>query len=161
MAQKGGVMKRVHTRGALAMACAVALAGAIAWGGSSGAALATETRAQERSPDGVAIVWTSGDPDVAHRMVLMYAGAAKRNKWFSEVRLVIWGPSQRLVVGDKDILASIKRLQESGVVVEACLACADMYGIADDLREAGLEVKYMGQPLTQWLQSDSWAVMTY
>ena len=154
-------MKRVQTRSALALVCGVALAGVVAWGASSGAALATEAEAGDRSPDGVAIVWTSGDPDVAHRMVLMYAGAAKRNEWFSEVRLVIWGPSQRLVVGDKDIRASIQRLQESGVVVEACLACADMYGIADDLREAGLEVRYMGQPLTRMLRSDEWAVMTY
>lgn len=110
---------------------------------------------------GVAIVWTSGDPDVAHRMVLMYAEAAKKNGWFGEVRLVVWGPSQKLVVGDKNIRAAIARLKDAGVVVEACLACADQYGIADNLREAGLEVRYMGQPLTQWLKANDWEVMTF
>lgn len=138
----------------------MALVGMLGWGMSCRSATAA-AQVSDGSPNGVAIVWTSGDPEVAHRMTLMYAGAAKRNGWFDEVRLVVWGPSQKLVVGDKDIRASIDRLRESGVMVEACLACADMYGIADDLRDAGLEVRYMGQPLTEWLKSDGWAVMNY
>ena len=109
----------------------------------------------------LAIVWTSGDPDVAHRMVLMYANAAKARGWFDEVRIVVWGPSQRLVVADKDIRAAIDRLREAGVVVEACLACSDSYGITDDLRAMGLEVKYMGEPLSEFLKSDAWNVVTF
>jgi len=156
-----GAMMRSQFSGAALVLALVALVGVLGWGLSGENARAAGASVAGGSPNGVAIVWTSGDPDVAHRMVLMYAGAAKRNGWFEEVRLVIWGPSQRLVVGDKDIRASIDRLRESGVVVEACLACADLYGIADDLRDAGLEVRYMGQPLTEWLKSDGWAVMTY
>lgn len=109
----------------------------------------------------LAIVWTSGDPDVAHRMALMYANGAKSRGWFDEVRLVVWGPSQRLLVGDKDIRAYVDRLREAGVVVEACLACADSYGIADDLRSLGLEVKYMGEPLSNFLKDDDWSVLTF
>ncbi len=109
----------------------------------------------------LAIVWTSGDPEVAHRMTLMYGHAAKRQGWFDEVLLVVWGPSQRLLVADKDVQAYIDRLREAGVVVEACLACADSYGIADDLRELGLEVKYMGKPLSDLLKDDQWKVLTF
>jgi hypothetical protein len=141
---------------------------ASAWGlgaapNTSGAVTIAQDAAPSASAEatGVAIVWTSADPEVAHRMVLMYAEAAKKNGWFGEVRLVVWGPSQKLVVGDKNIRAALARLAEAGVVVEACLACADQFGIADDLREAGLEVRYMGQPLTQWLKADDWEVMTY
>jgi hypothetical protein len=110
----------------------------------------------------LAIVWTSGDPDVAHRMTLMYANGAQSRGWFDEVRLVIWGPSQRLVVSDKDIRAYIERLIETGVIVQACLACADSYGIADDLRAiSGVEVKYMGQPLSDFIKDDEWHVITF
>ena len=35
------------------------------------------------------VLWTSGDPDVAHRVCLMYAHAAKKNGWFDEVTLII------------------------------------------------------------------------
>ena len=118
--------------------------------------------AQEQSnPTRLAIIWTSGDPDVAHRMTLMYANGAKKRGWFDEVRLVIWGPSQKLVVADKDIRAYIDRLREAGVVVQACLACADSYGIADDLRDIGLEVKYMGEPVSNFLKDDQWEVVTF
>jgi len=95
-------------------------------------------------------------------MTLMYATGAQSRGWFDEVRLVIWGPSQRLVVADKDIRASIARLIESGVVVEACQACADLYGIADDLRSIeGLTVKYMGQPLTEFIKDPTCSVITF
>lgn len=123
---------------------------------------AAQAARETAEPTRLAIVWTSGDPDVAHRMTLMYAGAAKRNGWFAEVRLVIWGPSQRLVVADKDVRAYIERLIEGGVVVEACLACADSYGIAEDLRAIpGVEVRYMGRPVSEFLKSEEWEVVTF
>ena len=123
-------------------------------------ALAGEQRPAEPEGDGLTIVWTSGDPDVAHRMVLMYADAAQRQGWFGDVRVIVWGPSQRLVVGDKDIREKLAAMRERGVEVVACLACADSYGIADDLREAGFEVRYMGAPLSEDLKSDR-EVMTF
>ena len=111
--------------------------------------------------DKLAILWTSGDPDVAHRMTLMYANGAARQNWFDEVRLIIWGPSQRLVIGDRDIREKIAQLKEIGVQVQACQACADSYGIVDDLRSHGIEVKYMGRPLSEHLKSDEWHVLTF
>jgi len=122
---------------------------------------ADDAGAESSEPDRLAVVWTSNDPDVAHRMALMYTGAAARQGWFDEVRLIVWGPSQKLVVADKDVRAAVDRLRESGVDVVACLACADTFGIADELREAGLDVRYMGRPLTEYLKSPEWAVMTY
>jgi len=134
------------------------LTGALLLGGYSWMA-----HASAPAEDGhrLAIVWTSGDPDVAHRMALMYAHGAIRQKWFGEVHLIIWGPSQRLVVGDKDIRAYIDRLREAGVKVEACLACSDSYGVTEDLRKMGLEVRYMGAPLSNALKDDSWQVITF
>ncbi len=113
------------------------------------------------TPSNLAIVWTSADPDVAHRMVLMYTNASKKNGWFDNVRLVVWGPSQRLLVGDKDIQAYVQRLRETGVIVEACQACSDSYGITETLREMDIEVKYMGVPLSDFLKNAQWEVMTF
>lgn len=143
---------------ALAIA-AITLTG-LAWF-AGGAGSATERTGQDADADHLAIVWTSGDPHVAHRMTLMYANGANRQDWFDEVQLIIWGPSQQLVVGDKDIRATIMDLQEAGVQVQACQACADSYGITDALRSHGLEVKYMGQPLSNRLKSDDWHVLTF
>ena len=88
----------------------------------------------------LAVVWTSVDPDVAHRVCFMYTQNAAKNKWFGEVRLIVWGPSARLLAGDKDLQAKTKAMMKDGVVVQACIACADSYGVTETLRGLGIEV---------------------
>lgn len=111
-------------------------------------------------PSRLAVLWSSGDPDVAHRVCHMYTHAAARNDWFDEVRLIVWGPSARLLAGDKDLRAKVKAMMDDGVNVQACVACADSYGVKETLRELGIEVKAMGKPLTAMLQSD-YEVLTF
>jgi hypothetical protein len=110
--------------------------------------------------DKLAVVWTSGDADVAHKVCFMYTHAAKTAKWFDDVTLIIWGPSSRLLAGDKELQAKIKAMMDSGVVVKACIVCANMYGVTDDLRAMGIEVKAMGRPLSDLLKAD-WKVLTF
>lgn len=108
----------------------------------------------------LAILWTTGDPEVAHRACLMYAHAAHKQKWFNQVVLIVWGPSARLLAADKDIQAKIKSMMQDGMKIQACVACADSYGVSSRLRELGLEVKGMGAPLSDMLKQ-GWKVVTY
>ncbi len=124
-------------------------------------AVTTAEMVAQDEPSRLALVWTSGDPDVAHRMALMFSHAAKQAKWYDEVTLVVWGPSQRLLVGDKDLQAKVAKMREDGVIVRACIACANSYGIAEDLRALGLPVEPMGKPLAEMTQSDDWDVLTF
>ncbi|HPF52709.1 MAG TPA: DsrE family protein [Draconibacterium sp.] len=101
----------------------------------------------------LAVLWTSGDPDVAEKMVFMYAFNSKRNGWFDEVVLIIWGPSAKLAVENAMIKDYIKKMQEAGVKTEACLHCAKMYGVDEKLAKMGVDVKGMGVPLSQYLKS--------
>lgn len=107
------------------------------------------------------IVWTSGDPEVAHRMALMYGHAAKTAGWFDEVRLIVWGPSSRLLAADKDLQEKLSQMQGDGVILQACVVCADSYGVTEKLRELGLEVKGMGEPLSDLVKDDSMHVLTF
>jgi hypothetical protein len=107
------------------------------------------------------VVWTSADPDVAEKVCLMYTHAAKKYGWFAEVHLVVWGPSQRLLVGDPAIQAKVKEMKEDGVVVEACIACATQLGLVDQIRALGYEVKGMGMPLTEALKDADTEVITF
>ena len=77
-----------------------------------------------------------------------------------EVTLVVWGPSSRLLAGDKELQSKIKEMMASGIVVEACVVCADMYGVSDELREMGITVKGMGKPLSDMLK-DGWKTLTF
>jgi hypothetical protein len=117
---------------------------------------------QEKPADAsrLAVVWSSADPDVAKRVCFMYTHNAKKQKWFDEVTLVVWGPSARLLAADKELQAEVKSMSDDGVKVQACLACADSYGVTEHLRKLGIEVKYMGRPLTDMLKQ-GWKVLTF
>lgn len=105
--------------------------------------------------DTLAILWTSGDLDVALKMVFMYAKGAIKNKWWNSINLIIWGPSSKLTSENQTIQNEIKEMQKLGIVIEACKACADQYGVLDKLEELGITVKYMGEPLTDFLKSNA------
>lgn len=108
----------------------------------------------------LAVLWTSGDPEVAHKVCFMYTHNAKKQKWFDEIVLIVWGPSSRLLAADKDLQEAVKKMQEDGVVVQACQACADMYGVSDIHRKLGIEVKYMGKPLSDMIKSN-YKILTF
>jgi hypothetical protein len=106
------------------------------------------------------VVWTSGDPDVAMRMVFMYTANAKRNGWWQDVTLLVWGPSQELLTENSVLQGKLAEMLDLGVRVVACKACADSYPVTDRLEELGVEVFYTGEFLTDWVKSDR-AVITF
>ena len=106
------------------------------------------------------VLWASGDRDVAEKSCLMYAHAAKRNRWFREVVLIVWGSSARLLAEDAALQEKIKSMAADGVVLEACIACSDGLGVTRELLELGIDVKGMGVPLTNYLKSGC-HVLTY
>lgn len=120
----------------------------------------SQSDAQENNADKLVILWTSDDPYVAERVALMYTHAAKTSGWFSNVTLIIWGPSAKLTSENVKIQEKLAAMQADGVVIEACIACANMYGIADHLKELGFDVKGMGRPLTEYLKSGA-KVLTF
>jgi hypothetical protein len=111
-------------------------------------------------PSRLAVVWTSGDPEVAKRVCFMYTLNAKKQKWFDEVTLIVWGPSAKLLSENKDLQSEVKAMLDAGVKVQACLACADSYGVTEPLRRLGIDVRYMGKPLTDMLKQ-GWKVLTF
>lgn len=118
------------------------------------------TRSEEQSKDKLLVLWTSGDRDVALKVCFMYTHAAINNGWFAKVRLVVWGPSAKLLSTDLELQQKVKVMQESGVEVLACIACANQYGVTEDLQNLGIEVKGMGVPLTEMLKS-GWKQLTF
>lgn len=104
--------------------------------------------------DGLAVVWTSGDKEVAENMVFMYTINAKKRGWWEDITFIIWGPSSNLLSEDEDLQEKIEEMDELGITLKACKACAERYGVSEDLEDLGIEVKYMGEPLTEHLKKD-------
>jgi hypothetical protein len=129
--------------------------------------LASEARTVEAAgQSGVAeagrqqlILWTSADREVALKMVFMYAYNAKKRGWMDTVRLLVWGPSSKLLSEDAELQERLAGLKEVGVELYACKACADLYGVADKLGSLDIKVMYAGKMLAE-LQQQGWYVLT-
>lgn len=102
--------------------------------------------------DTLVVLWSSGDPEVAEKACLMYAGAAKKFGWFKEVILIVWGPSEKLLAENSKLKDRVAVLKKDGVIVEACVACSNMYGVTNELKVCEVDVKGMGVPLTRYLK---------
>ncbi len=124
--------------------------------------LPLEVKAQdmETKKEKLAVLWVSGDLDVAEKSCLMYTHAAKRNGWFDEVVLIVWGSSSRLLAENEDLQEKVKAMIKDGVILEACISCSNMLGVTDELKALGIDVKGMGVPLSNYLKS-GYHVLTY
>lgn len=108
----------------------------------------------DRESGELLIVWSSADPAVAREMVFMYAANSKKRGWWQEVTLLIWGPSQQVLINDEGLQDKLKDMVELGVRAVACRACADDLSTTQALEALGVEVFYTGRFLTDWLRSD-------
>jgi hypothetical protein len=116
--------------------------------------LGTKEHGKEKKsgkPDELVVLWTSGDREVALKMAFMYTLNSKRFKWgWKNVTLVVWGSSSKLLSEDKELQEYLSKIKDAGVRLFACRKCSDLYGVSNDLRRLGIEVKYMGKPLTDY-----------
>jgi hypothetical protein len=121
---------------------------------------ATEKAEKEPGNDKLVVLWTSGDLEVAEKMVFMYVYNAKKARWFDEVCFIIWGPSAKLLSENLKLQEELEKMQEIGIKTEACIACARMYGVDDDLGNLGVDVKGMGSVLSDYLKK-GYKVLTF
>lgn len=156
--RKENVMKRRGKFGRRWLILTALVVIGIQFGGYSTAI--AEEAAKTVEPTKLLVVWTSADREVANNMVFMYTYNAKKNNWWKEVRLLIWGPSQKLLARDKELQDYLKKMKDAGVELIACQACSDGYGISEDLRKLGITVEYVGVPFTEMLKS-GWKTLTF
>ena len=107
-----------------------------------------------RIPDNekLVIIWTSGDRDVAIKMIFMYAYNAKKYKWWDDITLIVWGPSAKLITEDEELQDYMHKIIDSGISVKACKGCSDQYGVSEKLAELGIIVKYIGKEFTDYIK---------
>lgn len=106
-----------------------------------------------QEPEELYVIWTSRDREVALKMVFMYTGNSKLKGWWKDVHLIVWGPSTKLLAEDFELQEYVMGMRHNGVDIVACKACSDSYGVTEKLEALGLEVKYMGPPLTELLKA--------
>ncbi len=104
------------------------------------------------SNEKLTVLWTSGDREVALKMLFMYTINGMAKGWWKDINIIIWGPSAKLLSEDEELKGQVKKAMHVGITFEACRACADMYGVTEELEQLDIDVKYMGEPLTQLIK---------
>jgi hypothetical protein len=67
--------------------------------------------------------------------------------------VIIWGASAKLVASDTQVQTEIIEMINQGVRIEACKECSDNFEVTDKLTKLGISVRYMGEPLTDYIKS--------
>lgn len=109
--------------------------------------------------ESLSVLWTRGDKEFAEEMAFRYTLNAAKQEWWNTVTLIVWGPSAPLLANDPDLQETLSEMQAEGVTVEACRACAEDYTVSEDLEDLGIDVRYMGEPLTSYLKAESTKVL--
>ncbi len=101
------------------------------------------------------IVWLSVDKQAAIDMALLYARDSLLNNWWDQVELILWGPSVESAAQSEAVQQELALLQNLGVKIGVCLACAVRYGVSQKLSDLGFEVRGMGEHLTELLKGSN------
>ena len=108
----------------------------------------------ESKSDELVILWTSADKEVAENIVFMFTQNAPKYGWWeaSKITFIIWGPSANLLSKDEELQKRIGEMKTVGINVVACKACADNYQVSEKLTQIGVDVKYMGKVLANFIK---------
>ncbi len=106
-----------------------------------------------KSEDKLNILWTTNNKDTFFNMLSMYAITSVKRNWWEKVNLIIWGAPVKLVADDVQVQTEILEMLHSGVSVEACRNCCENFGVTSIIEKLGVTVKYMGEPLTEYIKS--------
>jgi len=105
------------------------------------------------------LIWVTADREAALNMIFMYGHNSKKFVWWDKVRLIVWGPSAKLLSEDQELQTKVQQMAADGVQVWACKACADQYGVSETLEKIGIRVTYVGEALSK-MQQSNWKVLS-
>jgi len=90
---------------------------------------------------------------------LMYASRTLTEGWMDKVKIIFFGPSERLLVEDEHIAQTAKGIG----AVEKLIACkyiSDRDGISEKIEDLGLKVDYVGTIISDLIK-DGYVPMVF
>ena len=87
------------------------------------------------------------------RTGVLYTINAKRNEWINDIKLIFFGPSEKLLLEDDVIKQYVEEfiLMEEKVV--ACKFIADRGKVNEKLTSLGVEVEYVGEMISNYIKN--------
>ena len=103
--------------------------------------------------DKLTVLWTSGDKELALKVVFRYIEDVLDKKAWENVRLIIWGPSVKLAGKDKAVRQHLTDLINKGVEIECCTICADEYDVTIPIEALGIKMGMVQVEITKIIQN--------
>jgi len=82
----------------------------------------------------------------------MYAVNALRHGWVEDVKLVLFGPAEELVLTDEPLQALLDDFRAMEETPVACKFIADRDGLADRLGAMKIDVQYVGKLISDLIR---------
>ena len=82
---------------------------------------------------------------------LMYANNAMKRGWFDDIKVVYFGPSEKLVVEDPIISDQAREIAEAGGSI-ACKYISDRDGVSEKFEKLGVQVEYVGSIISDLIK---------
>lgn len=82
---------------------------------------------------------------------MMYARNAVTQKWLDEVKIVFFGPIEKLMVEDEEVREAAIKLTEVSECV-ACKAISEEKAITEKLSKLGVKVEYVGSIISNYMK---------
>lgn len=73
------------------------------------------------------VLWKTDSIIDIEELLVPYVLASKKNQWWEEINVIIWGGSQKLVSENEQVQAYIKKMLEVGIQVHACKNVLKIY----------------------------------
>ncbi len=83
---------------------------------------------------------------------LMYAVNATKYQWLDDVKLILFGPSEDLLLRDEDLQELLREFHRYEKTAVACKFLADREGSDAGLKDLGLDVSYVGEMISNLIK---------
>ena len=110
--------------------------------------------------DKIVVFWTSQDREVAKNMVFHYINNFQFESNWKRVKLVLWGPSTRLLALDKELQEGLEELKKNGIELQACESNIQDDDFSEDLIRLGFEIVSMNDPITEYRKA-KWSIAVF
>ncbi len=100
----------------------------------------------------VVVIVATSDAEKASAGVL-YATNALSRGWMDEVRLVFFGPAEKLLLSDGKLQEQVAAFRALGAEAMACKYIADQQGVSASLESLGLQVKFVGKIISEHIHN--------
>ena len=82
---------------------------------------------------------------------LMYARNALKRGWLDDVKIVFFGPSERLMVEDKQVSSEAKEIATKAECY-ACKAISDRENLSEEIEKLDMKVEYVGSIISNFIK---------